>query len=179
MNRNLPIVIIAMILVVGGGCEEDDERLAQYAEESVRQQAGQNREMAQLNREVAQTHRDIVNLQQGVEQRQVQVDQQRDQLERERRQIAERRHRDPVIAAAIYNVGMVLACMIPLALAGYLLFMLQKGNDDASVSELLIEDLTCKEPLLLPSPEPEAGGKRLSTMNHDRPQQRLPPTNNR
>jgi uncharacterized sodium:solute symporter family permease YidK len=94
------------------GCEESDERLARFAEESTRQQAEQNREMAQLNREVSQAHQELVNLQHDLEEQQAQVNRQRDQLESERREVAKQRHRDPIIAAAINSVGLVLACLI-------------------------------------------------------------------
>ena len=40
--------MFAILLVIAAGCEEDDERLAQYAEESVRQQAGQTRGQQRL-----------------------------------------------------------------------------------------------------------------------------------
>ena len=101
MNRAPWIAVFAILLVIAAGCEEDDERLAQYAEQSTRQQAGQNREMTQLNREVAQSHKELVGLQHDLEGQQVAVNHQRDQLESERREIAKHRHRDPIIAAAI------------------------------------------------------------------------------
>ena len=153
MNRALWIVVAASFLIVAAGCEEDDERLAQYAEESTRQQAGQNREMSQLNREVAQAHTELVGLQHDLEEQQVDVNHQRDQLESERREIAKHRHRDPIIAAVISSVGLVLACLIPLGLAGYLLHCLSNQKDDPVVTELLIEEMTSEKPTLLPRPQ--------------------------
>jgi len=153
MNRALPIVAIAMVLVVTAGCEEDDERLAQLAEESTRQQSGQNREMSQLNREVAQAHQELVSLQHDLEEQQAEVNRQRDRLENERREIANERYRDPIIAAAISSVGLVLACLIPLALAGYLLYSLHSQKDDPLVTELLIEEVTSEHPTFLPPPK--------------------------
>lgn len=152
MNRALWIVAVAIFLAVAAGCEEEDERLAQFAEESTRQQAGQNREMSQLNREVAHTHKELVSLQHDLEEQQAEVNRQRDQLEVERRELAKQRHRDPIIAAAISNVGLVLACLIPLALAGYLLYCLRSQQDDPVVTELLIEEMTSEQPTLLPPP---------------------------
>jgi hypothetical protein len=143
--------------VVVAGCEEDDERLARFAEESTRQQAGQNREMSQLNREVARAHQDLIGVQQNLEEQQVQVNDQRDELESERREIATQRHRDPLIAAAVNNVGLVLACLIPLALAGYLLYCLRDRSDDEAVGELLIRELTADRPLLLPPLRTDVG----------------------
>ncbi len=154
MNRAVFLVVMAVFLVAVTGCEENDERLAQFAEESSRQQAGQNREMSQLNREVAQAHQELISLQHDLEEQQVQVNRQRDQLESERREIAKHRHRDPIIAAAISSVGLVLACLVPLALAGYLLYCLRNQKDDPVVTELLIEEITSEQPTLLPLPRP-------------------------
>jgi DNA repair exonuclease SbcCD ATPase subunit len=173
MNRAFLIVAVAIFLLVMTSCDEDDERLAQFAAESVRQQAGQNREMSQLNREVAQAHQDLVGLQQNLEEQQVQVNHQRDELESERREIAKQRHRDPIIAAAINNVGLVLACLIPLALAGYLLYCLRNQDDDEAVGELLIQELTTDRPLLLPLAPGPATDERPS-LSDDGPRPSLP-----
>jgi len=173
MNRALWIVAVPIFLAVAVGCEEDDERLAQFAEESVRQQAGQNREMSQLNREVAQAHQDLIGLQQNLEEQQVQVNYQRDEMESERREIAKHRHRDPIIAAAISNAGLTLACLIPLGLAGYLLYCLRSQDDDQAVGELLIQEITADRPLLLPlSPDPATDERR--SLNEDGPRPSLP-----
>jgi TolA-binding protein len=153
MSRALLAVAVTVCLVALAGCEENDERLARFAEESTRQQAGQNREMAQLNREVSQTHQELVSLQHDLEEQQAKVNRQRDLLESERREIAKQRHRDPIIAAAISSVGVMLACMVPLALAGYLLYCLRNQKDDPVVTELLIEEMTSEQPTLLPRPQ--------------------------
>ena len=152
MNRALFVLVVAVCLVALAGCEENDARLVRFAEESTRQQAGQNREMSQLNREVANAHKELVSLQHDVEEQQAEVNRQRDQLESERREIAKQRHRDPIIAEAISNVGLVLACLIPLALAGYLLYCLHNHKDDPVVTELLIEEIASEQPTLLPPP---------------------------
>jgi len=152
MNKALWIALVASFLVVAASCNEEDERLARFAEESTRQQAGQNREMSQLNREVAHAHKDLVRLHHDLEVQHAEVNRQRDQLESERREIAEQRHRDPILAAAINSVGLILACLIPLALAGYLLSGLRNQRDDPVVTELLIEEITSEQPMLLPPP---------------------------
>ncbi len=60
------------------------------------------------------------------------IDRQREDLEAERRQIADERQRAPIIAAAISQVGLVLACLLPLVLCGYLLYVLRHtGDNDA------------------------------------------------
>jgi TolA-binding protein len=176
MNRALFVVVAAILLFAMVSCEDSgDERLAWLAQESTRRQAEQNREMAQLNREVAQAHQELIGLQHNLEEQQVQVNQQRDRLESERREIARQRHRDPIIAAAISNVGLVLACLIPLALAGYLLYCLRDRSDDEAVGELLIQELTTDRPLVLPLAPDPATDERPS-LSEDGSCRRLPPS---
>ena len=153
MSRTSLVLAVAVLLVPLTGCGPGDERLARLAEQSLHQQAEQNREMSELNREVTQAHQELIGLQHDLEEQQAEVNHQRDQLESERREIAEQRHRDPIIAAAVNNVGLVLACLIPLALAGYLLYCLRNQSDDEAVGELLIHELTTDRPLVLPLPQ--------------------------
>ncbi len=82
------------------------------------------------------------------------LDRQREDLEGERRQIASERQRAPVIAAAIMQLGLILACLAPLALCAYLLWSLRStAEQDEAVTELLVEELTSERPkLLLPGP---------------------------
>jgi TolA-binding protein len=168
------VLVATILLLAMVSCEDNgDERLAWYAQESTRQQAEQNREMAQLNREVAQAYQELIGLQHNLEEQQVQLNDQRDQLESERRAIASHRHRDPIIAAAISNVGLVLACLIPLALAGYLLYCLRDRSDDEAVGELLIQELTSDQPLVLPLAPDPATDERPS-LSEDGPRPSLP-----
>lgn len=82
-----------------------------------------------------------------------QLDRQREGLESERRQIAQQRQRAPVIAAAITQLGLILACLAPLALAAYLLWVLRHGSDDdAAVTELLVGEIVSDRPKFLPGP---------------------------
>jgi len=86
------------------------------------------------------------------------IDRQREELEQERRNIAAQRHRDPVIAQAIGAVGLTLACLLPLLLAGYVIHAVNRnGDDNAALGELLVLEMTAEQPLLLPnSPRPVA-----------------------
>jgi len=62
-----------------------------------------------------------------------------------------RLRRAPIIAAAITQVGLWLVCLAPLALCGYLLYVLRHaGDDDAAVTELLIDEIIAEHPRLLP-----------------------------
>ncbi len=82
------------------------------------------------------------------------VGQQRDKLEGERREIAQERIRDPIIAEAIVQFGLLLACLLPLVLAGYMVYTLRHtaSQDDAVVAEFLVADLVAEHPLLLGPP---------------------------
>jgi len=91
------------------------------------------------------------------------IDRQREDLEAERRQIAEERQRAPIIAAAMTQVGLILACLAPLALCAYLLHVLRNtADDDTAVTELLVEELSRDRPRLLPPGPPYAEQPALS-----------------
>lgn len=122
---------------------------------------------------IANAHQELIGLQHNLEEQQVQINNQRDQLESERREIANQRHRDPVIAAAISNVGLVLACLIPLTLAGYLLYCLRDRSDDEAVGELLIQELTSDRPLVLPL-APDPATDEGPSLSEDGPRPSLP-----
>ena len=83
------------------------------------------------------------------------LDRQREDMEQERRNIAAQRQRDPIVAQTISAVGLTLACLLPLLLAGYVVYSLNRSSDDNdALSELLIMEMTADQPLLLPSSLP-------------------------
>ena len=125
MNRPVPVILAAVLLCALSGCEEDE--LAKAAREAAKQSAEQQRQLAQMQAEVARGASQLVEsdskartelaaLQRDLQKDQAEIGRQRDQLEADRRQIAELRHRDPLIAAAITSIGLVLACLLPLLL---------------------------------------------------------------
>ncbi|MEZ5945092.1 MAG: hypothetical protein R3C18_27205 [Planctomycetaceae bacterium] len=67
----------------------------------------------------------------------------------ERRDLAAKRRLDPIVAAAIANIGLLLACLLPLVLCWYLLTRRVEPADDQAVAEVLLEDLVADRPLLL------------------------------
>jgi hypothetical protein len=157
------LVIIATTIV---GCENEDQRLAEQAAHHTEMQATQNQEMARVNREVAagtkrlveadaEARRQVVTLQQDLQAERQQIAAGRDALESERQRMAAERHRDPIIAAAINGFGAILACLLPLALSGYLLHSLYAGRPEEEIGELLISDLVAESPLLFPQSEPD------------------------
>ena len=162
-TQNLTLVpIAAMLMLTAMGCDEDEnKRLAEMADKHLDRQAEQNRQMADLQREVAQGTRELVEadakareemvaLQRDIQAERTEVGRQRDALENERRNFATKRHLAPIIAAAITNAGLLLACLLPLVLCWYLLHRRAEPADDQTVAEVLLEDLVADRPLLLP-----------------------------
>ena len=130
----LGLLIVSTALMIG--CEEDENaRLAEMAERNSERQYVQSRQMAELQRQVAAE--------------QAEAGRQRDILEAERRALAGQRWRDPIIATAIMNAGLLIACLLPLLLCWQLLRRRDEPADDALVAEVLIEDLVARKPLLL------------------------------
>ena len=162
--------MLCLAVVVGVvGCNEKDALVREMASEAMAEQGGQNRAMADLNRDVALATRRIaeeqskarqayVDAQKQLQTQRIEVDRQRDGLEDERRQIANQRHRDPIIAAAVFQVGLLIACLSPLVLCWGLLHRDRSETSDAELNELLVEDMVADEPKFLPQAvvEPKA-----------------------
>ena len=186
----LLVLLIASTTLLMSGCDED-ERLARMAQQSTERQAEQNREMAKLNQQVsenakqlverdAQCRSDLNKLQHQVHQaataERQNLDRQRESLESERRDIATKRHRDPIIASAIMQVGLVLACLLPLVFCVYLLRA--QRNEEVSeqvVAELLMHELVAEQSPLLGSRNVERAAigvertPKLSAASEDEP----------
>ena len=154
------MTILLALITAKTGCDKD-EGLARMAEEHARRQAAQSQQMAELQREVAEGAKELVEadarargkiiaLERDIQTERAEVGQQRDQLEEDRRDLAAQRKTDPIVAAAITQVGMLVACILPLVLCWYLLFREPSRPGDAAVTEVLIEDLTAERPMLLP-----------------------------
>lgn len=162
-TRKLVLIpIVAALMLTAIGCdEEENKRLAEMAERHLERQAEQNRQVTELQREVAegsrrlveadaQARQEMVALQREVQAERSEVGRQRDLLEGERRDLAAKRRLDPIVAAAITNIGLLLACLLPLVLCWYLLQRRVEPADDQAVAEVLLEDLVSDRPLLLP-----------------------------
>jgi len=171
--------IFLALLVMTAGCSDApdyrDLRLAEFAQQTMMEQRIQNERMADQSEAViqessqlaetakklveydAQTRREMIaaqtELTSQLNQQQSVVYAGRDQLERERQQIAEKRHRDPVIAAAIENAGLAIACLLPLIVCLYVIKQMQTQEPDhAAVAELLIQEFSGDQPRLLQGP---------------------------
>ncbi len=159
MTRSLLYVLTSLMLFTLVGCEEDE--LAKAVREAAEQSAEQQRKLVQLQSEVAKSASELVEadskartelaaLQRDLQQDQAEVGRQRDQLEDDRRDIAAQRHRDPLIAAAITNIGLILACLLPLVLCVVILRSLRSPvTDEEALTEFLVQEIVADQPLLL------------------------------
>ena len=162
----LKILIPAvLVMLLTAGCGSRDDRLVRLATDNAHQQAEQNRQMAELQKEVAtgtrtlveadaQSREALIRLQHDLQTAQAEIGHARDRLEAERREIAAQRRTDPVIAAAITDIGLVLAALLPLVICWCLLRQRADADADQAVCELLVEELAAREPLLLPNSAP-------------------------
>jgi hypothetical protein len=171
--RSVAMVAAVLLLATIGGCgSSPDERLAEFAQQSMSEQARQNDRMADQSQAVvaeshqlaktakelverdAEARRELIAAQQEMtsqlNEQQATVDAGRDQLEQDRREIAEQRHRDPLIAAVIQDFGLAIACLLPLLVAVFVIRQMHSQEPDhAAIVELLTLELTSEEPRLL------------------------------
>jgi hypothetical protein len=187
--RRVAMCLALLMLGVVGGCgRSPDERLANFAQQTMSEQMKQNDRIADQSRAVvegshqlaetakelvehdAEARRELIAAQQELtsqlngQQSAIQTGHQ--QLEQDRREIAEQRHRDPIIAAVIQNIGLTLACLLPLLVAVFVIRQMQSQEPDhAAVAELLILEMTADEPRLLPGPT-----SQCSALTHDDPE---------
>jgi hypothetical protein len=174
IHKLMVTLVVATLILTAMGCdEEESKRLVEMAEKHLDRQAEQNRQMTELQRQVAEganrlveadakAREELVALQRELQADHAAVGRQRDQLEEERRELAAKRRLDPIVAAAITNVGLLLACALPLALCWYLLHPRVQPADDHAVAEILLQDLVTDRPLLLP---PMGANRAISIAN--------------
>jgi small-conductance mechanosensitive channel len=185
-HRSVAMFAAVLLLATIGGCGRSaDERLADFAQQTMSEQIKQNDRMADQSQAVveeshqlaetakelvehdAEARRELIAAQQELtsqlnrQQSAIQTGHQ--QLEQDRREIAEQRHREPIIAAMIQNIGLTLACLLPLVVAVFVILQMQSQEPDhAAVAELLILEMTADEPRLLPGPM-----SQRHALNHD------------
>jgi len=170
--------VVLLTTIVGGCGRSPDERLADFAQQSMAEQRKQNDRIADQSQAVveeshqlaetakelvksdAEARRELIAAQQELTSQlngqQAAIHTGHQQLEQDRREIAEQRHRDPIVAAVIQNFGLTLACLLPLLVAVFVIRQIQSQEPDhAAVAELLILEMTADEPRLLPGPMSE------------------------
>jgi hypothetical protein len=178
LRRPRRLLTVLALLLASAGCSSSDERLAEFAERASERQAEQNRRMADLQQEVAQGSRQLVeadakarteftSLHKDLQAERSEVGRQRDSLEEERREIAAQRVTDPLVAAALMNAGLLLACVLPLVVCWQLLRRGDMEPADALVAEVLLTDLVAGQPLLLAPPSQRLLTSEAPAADHD------------
>ena len=173
--RSVAMVPAVLLLATTAGCgRSPDERLADFARQTMTEQVRQNDRMADQSQAVveeshqlakaakelvehdAKARRELIaaqtELTSQLNEQQSMIYTGNQQLEQDRREIADQRHRDPIVAAVIQDFGLVIACLLPLFVSVFVIRqMLSQEPDHAAVVELLTLELTSDEPRLLPS----------------------------
>jgi hypothetical protein len=179
MNRGTAVLrrLAVALVVVAAGCDDgpNAERLAKMAEHSTKEQAEQNKRVTkahasltegskQLVEADANARRDLVRLQDNLRQDQADIGLQRNSLETERKAIALERRQDSQTSSSLITLGILLACLAPLVLAGITLALLSRSSTQAEVGEVLIEELgwalgqdAPEAPDRLPGHRPDSG----------------------
>jgi hypothetical protein len=127
--RELSICLIVFVVIAGcGGCGGSDSGLTE----------------TQVDQ--------LLEVQTSVQAEREHLSQQRDQLEADRRDWDARERIDPIIAAAIENAGLLVACGLPLLVVAILLWPRRSEPVDEELCDVLICDMTSDHPKLLPHP---------------------------
>lgn len=171
---NVVAISLCILAITIAGCSDSkDERLVNFAKETMTEQRKQNDRLAEqsavivektghltqaaekLVEQDAEARRELIaaqqHLQSELNQQQSTVDAHRTRLEDERKQIAVQRGRDPIIANAITNAGLRLACVLPLVVCVLVIRQLHHQQpDDAAIAELLLVEATQQRSALLP-----------------------------
>jgi len=163
--RNLVLTLVTLAIL---GCENNDSRVADVATAAAERQAQQSAEMAKAHANLTQGARELVEsagrsqeslieIQQRLESQQAEIGRQRDQLENERQSIASQRHMEPIIATALAQVGLIIACLLPLIICWLILRSDANSDTNEAAAEVLIEEMTAEQPRVLPAPPSDAG----------------------
>jgi hypothetical protein len=163
--KRAPILIATITLAMTTGCESQDARLSDLAEQTTHDQAGQNEAMAELTQQVTEDHRRVVETVEESRREIVALDrevrEQRDELERERKAIVRTRNRESKLASLLQSIGLLLVAALPLVICVHLLRGLGGQNEDNLANDFLLREMTLSDSLLrLPaSSETPAGNE--------------------
>lgn len=143
---------IAGLLAATIGCN-NDSRLGDLAQRVTHDQAAQNQRVAESTQRIAQgsqqlvaadaqARRDLIEMQNSLRQDQAELGKQRDALEITRAEVAEDRLTDSQTANSIIAVGVLVAAIAPLVLAGISLVGLWREPTREEEGNVLIEELS-------------------------------------
>ena len=155
------LVLLIALLLAAAGCE-DDKRVVELAREAADRQAEQNRQMGRQTEEIATATRELIEadarsrqemvaLHRELQNEQAVVARQRDALETERRELARARQRESLLIPVLQGGGGVLVVVAALVFCAFLLAGLRRHEETSeALSELLIQELSAEQPLVLP-----------------------------
>jgi len=155
--KRLSILIVTTSLAMMTGCESQDSRLSDLAEQTTYQQAAQNEAMAELTQQVTEDHRRVVETVEESRRDVVALDrevrEERNELDQERKAMSRVRFRESKLAPAIHAFGLLMVAALPLVICVHLLRGLGGQNDDEVAVDFLLRELTLSDSLLrLPGP---------------------------
>ena len=139
------VVMLAIIAVLGVGCESKDDRYRELVQETTRQQAEQNRRMAEVQTQATATVQAGIEAnreeRRAIDAQREDVREQMSRLDDERREIASERQWDSKCTSALLSVATLLAALAPLLLAGYCLRKsCSAESHEEAVREIIIEE---------------------------------------
>jgi len=150
MYQQTTVLGLILIAAAVAGCE--GERLGRLAEQTTREQSAQNQRVSQAHASLVQgsqqliqaeshARRDLAKLQQDLHDERKQIQQQRDALQTERQALALARQQQSTWSSGLTALGVLLACLAPLVLAGIALVLLNRGAAPGDVGNVLVEEL--------------------------------------
>ncbi|MGA2619380.1 MAG: hypothetical protein ABSF26_17370 [Thermoguttaceae bacterium] len=142
------LTTFALLLLAMTGCNEDERAQVNRSQAEV---AEASRKLVEAD---AKARTETIAMQRDLQKGQDELGRQRDQLENDRRQYADQRNRDPILANTILDVGLILACLLPLVLCIFLVLGLRdKSQTDSDLADVLVQEIVSEEPFLLPPPD--------------------------
>ena len=147
--KHLPLVVGLVGLV---GCGGGDQRLGDLASQVTHEQARQNERMADASKAIAQgtkqlvesdaqARHDVIKLQQDLRKDIAEIGQQHDALELERKALARERKTESMLSSALIVLGLLVASLAPLILAGISLLGLWREPTREEEGHVLIQEL--------------------------------------
>lgn len=184
MIRHL-LTVLSLGLIAATGCTTRDDSLAQLAAQSTSQQSRQSEQVAHASAHLTagaqhlaessgRSQESLIALQRELQAEQATISQQRDALALERKELAREQRTAPVVAMALQQLGLWLACLLPLILAWYVLRGCAVTAPDQALAEVLIEDLVSSESSVLPRPDEPTEASAIPPPQSVEPTGRLP-----
>ena len=152
--------LTATVVITLVGCSDGDaaarQELVDFARQMVAEQQAASRSLQSQSAQLSTAARELVasdaaaraelisagsRLHQGIAQQRQELDRARDELVSEQRAIASQRHRDPVIAAAIANVGFAAIGVLPLAVCWLVIRAAQHAPVTDETTQILLLEL--------------------------------------